>query len=209
MMLIGQFDSPFTRRVAITMRLYGMPFDHRPWSVFGDADRISAHNPLLRVPTLVLDDGIALVDSQAILDHLDGLVEPGRRLMPSEGHARAEAMRICAVACGIGDKAVALFYELRLHEAPSAFYVERCHRQIRDGLVWLEQAYAERPGPFWAGEALSQPDITVAAILRHLGEAHPDPARLDGYPRLAALAAMLEATEIFREISQPFVAPSA
>ena len=209
MILIGQFDSPFTRRVAITMRLYGLPFEHAPWSVFGDADRIRVYNPLLRVPTLVLEDGTALVDSQAILDHLDGLVEPERRLLPAGGLVRAEAMRICAVAAGIGDKAVALFYELRLHEAPSAFYVERCQRQIRDGLAWLEVAYATRPGPFWSGDRMSQPDITAVSILRHLGEAHPDLGRLDAHPRLAALAARLEATEIFQEIAQPFIAPSA
>ena len=54
MILIGQFDSPFVRRVAITMRLYGIVFEHRPWSTFGDAERIAAYNPLRRVPTLVL-----------------------------------------------------------------------------------------------------------------------------------------------------------
>ncbi len=53
MILIGQFDSPFTRRVAITMRLYGLPFEHRPWSVFGDSERLAAINPLVRVPTLI------------------------------------------------------------------------------------------------------------------------------------------------------------
>ena len=59
--LIGQYDSPFVRRVAIAMRLYGMPFEHRPWSVFGDAEKIAAYNPLMRVPTLVLNTGEALV----------------------------------------------------------------------------------------------------------------------------------------------------
>jgi glutathione S-transferase len=55
MFLIGQYDSPFVRRVAIALRLYGLPFEHRPWSTFGDADKIAPYNPLRRVPTLVLD----------------------------------------------------------------------------------------------------------------------------------------------------------
>jgi hypothetical protein len=74
MFLIGQYDSPFVRRVAIAMRLYGIAFEHRPWSTFGDADKIAPYNPLRRVPTLVLDDGEALIESAMILDHLDDLV---------------------------------------------------------------------------------------------------------------------------------------
>ena len=57
MILIGQYDSPFVRRTAIAMRLYGLGYEHRPWSTFGDAEKIRPYNPLLRVPTLVLDDG--------------------------------------------------------------------------------------------------------------------------------------------------------
>ena len=43
MILIGQYDSPFVRRVAIAMRLYGLPFEHKPWSTFGDADKIAPY----------------------------------------------------------------------------------------------------------------------------------------------------------------------
>jgi glutathione S-transferase len=71
MILIGQYDSPFVRRVAIAMRLYGLGFEHRSWSTFGEGDEIAAFNPLRRVPTLVLDDGEALIESTAILDYLD------------------------------------------------------------------------------------------------------------------------------------------
>ncbi|MBY0401208.1 glutathione S-transferase N-terminal domain-containing protein, partial [Myxococcota bacterium] len=110
MLLIGMYDSPFVRRVAIAMRLYGIGFEHRPWSVFRDAEQIARHNPLIRVPTLVLDDGETLVDSQAILDALDDLVGPERALMPAEGARRRRHLRICALACGLGDKVVSLIY---------------------------------------------------------------------------------------------------
>ena len=63
LILIGQYDSPFVRRVGIAMTLYGLPFTQQPWSIFGDADKIRAYNPLVRVPTLVLDDGDVLIDS--------------------------------------------------------------------------------------------------------------------------------------------------
>jgi drug/metabolite transporter (DMT)-like permease len=76
MILIGMFDSPFVRRVAVTMNLLKIPFEHRNWSVGKDFDRIREFNPLGRVPTLVLDDGESLIESAAILDYLDDLVIP-------------------------------------------------------------------------------------------------------------------------------------
>ncbi len=89
MILIGQYDSSFVRRVGIALRLYGIPFEHRPWSVFGDADRIRAFNPLTRVPTLVLDDGDVVVDSASILDHVDSLVPAERRGIRASPSRRA------------------------------------------------------------------------------------------------------------------------
>src|SRR6187401_1598713 len=81
--LIGQYDSPFVRRVGIAMTLYCLPFTQQPWSIFGDADRIRAYNPLVRVPTLVLDDGEVLIESHSILDYLDSLVPADRALFPA------------------------------------------------------------------------------------------------------------------------------
>src|SRR3981189_766162 len=111
MILIGQFDSPFVRRVAIALRLYGRSFEHRPWSTFGDADKRAPYNPLRRVPTLVLDGGEALIESTAILDYLDELVGAEKAVIADKGPARRQALRICALATGLGDKAVSLLYE--------------------------------------------------------------------------------------------------
>src|SRR5438105_15653630 len=80
MILIGQYDSPFVRRVAIAMRLYGIAYEHRAWSTFRQADKLSVYNPLLRVPTLVLDAGEVLIDSVVMLDYLDELVAPAKAL---------------------------------------------------------------------------------------------------------------------------------
>src|ERR1700739_10207 len=51
--LIDRYDSPFVRRVAIALRLYRLPFEHRPWSTFGEGDKIAPYNLLRRVPTPV------------------------------------------------------------------------------------------------------------------------------------------------------------
>src|SRR6201993_1863132 len=111
MILIGQFDSPFVRRVAIALRLHGIAFEHRPWSSFSDADKIAPYNPLRRVPTLVLDDGEALIESTAILDYLDELVGPEKAMIAARGAERRHALKICALATGLADKAVSLVYE--------------------------------------------------------------------------------------------------
>jgi glutathione S-transferase len=208
MILIGQFDSPFTRRIGIALKLYGLEFEHRPWSVFGDADLIRPLNPLTRVPTLQLESGLALVETGAILDYLDGMVPPEARLYPQAQPARAEAMRVAGLASGLSDKAVALFYELRLHAQVSDFYVERCAGQIRGTIAALEADRAARATPFWFGDRLGHADIAVVASLRHLVEAHPGLVNLPDFSALAQLCAECEAKAVFREISQPFIAPS-
>ncbi|MFO1068177.1 MAG: glutathione S-transferase family protein [Geminicoccaceae bacterium] len=208
MILIGQYDSPFVRRVGIALTLYGLPFEHRPWSTFGDADRIRPYNPLCRVPTLVLDDGTALVESHLMLDHLDHLVGPGRAMFPAAEPARHKALRIAGLATGLAEKSVSLFYEKRLHSEVSQVWVERCRSQIAAVLDVLEADRVARPGPWWFGERLGHADIAVACALRFLNDAHGGLVDMAGYPRLAAHAAALEATPAFQAISQVFIPPS-
>src|SRR5689334_1749737 len=119
MILIGQYDSPFVRRVAIAMRLYGVTFEHRPWSTFGDGDKLAPFNPLRRVPTLVLDSGEVLIESFVILDHLDELVGPAKAMIAANGEARRKALKVAALATGLADKAVSMFYERALHRETS------------------------------------------------------------------------------------------
>ena len=77
-------------------------YEHRPWSTFGDADKIAPYNPLRRVPTLVLDDGEVLIESAAILDYLDELVGPERAMIAASGPARRRRLKICALGSGLG-----------------------------------------------------------------------------------------------------------
>src|SRR5580700_2061629 len=148
MFLIGQYDSPFVRRVAIAMRLYGVKFDHKPWSTFGDAEKIAPYNPLRRVPTLVLDSGEALIESTAILDYLDELVGPEQAMIAERGPQRRHALKICALATGLGDKAVSLVYERVLRKEPSKIWVDRCETQVGGVLEVLEQERARVITPY-------------------------------------------------------------
>lgn len=208
MMLIGQYDSPFTRRVAITMRCYNLPFEHNRWSVFGNADELSQVNPLIRVPTLVLDNGEPLIETAAIIDYLDGLVPPDKRLSPQSQPARYLDQRIVSMASGISDMAVRLFYEVKLHSTPSESFVVRITRQLMGALQWLEQDRTRRAGDSWFGGSMTQADIAVTCTMQHLVQSHPHIGPLEKYPALQAHCSRHEALPLFREISQPFIPPT-
>lgn len=208
MILIGQYDSPFVRRVGIALTLYGLPFEHRTWSAFGDADKLKAVNPLMRVPTLVLDDGTALVDSHCIIDYLDSLVPPERAMFPRAEPERHRALRVAAIATGIGDKAVSIFYERRTHEQVSEFLVERCRSQVVSGIAALEADRAGRRGAYWFSDRIGHADIAVAAILRFIKDALPDLVSMSDYPALTAHCARLEALPVFQKVQQAFIPPT-
>src|SRR6516164_11438381 len=105
MILVGQYDSPFVRRVAISLGVLGLACEHDTRSVFSDFDAMRRINPLGRIPSLVLDGGEILIDSAAILDHIDETVGPDRALVPRSGAARRAALRRIALATGVIDKA--------------------------------------------------------------------------------------------------------
>jgi glutathione S-transferase len=201
MILIGQYDSPFVRRVALALRFYGLPFEHRPWSTFGDADKIAPFNPLRRVPTLLLGSGEALIESTAILDYLDELVGPEKAMMAAQGEVRRRQLRICALGSGLADKGVSLIYERVLRKDQLKLWVERCEIQIGGVIDMLEKERAAVKTPYWFGTSIGHADIMVACALRFVGEAHP--ALFDArYPALQAHAAGCEALPPFTEIVQ-------
>ena len=208
MILIGQYDSSFVRRVGIALRLYGHPFDHRPWSVFSDMDKIRPYNPLMRVPVLVLDDGDVLLDCNLMLDHLDRQAPGEKSLWPAQEPDRHRALKISGLATGLADKAVSLFYEYRLHEHVSPLWVERCKSQIAGALSALEEDRAERQSTYWFGEDFGHADIAVACAIRHVTESLPDLVAMQDYPALLAHCERLEAMAVFKEISQPFIPPA-
>jgi glutathione S-transferase len=209
MILIGQYDSPFVRRVGIALTLYALPFEHRPWSTFGDMQKVQGFNPLVRVPTLVLDDGVALIESHCILDYLDELVGPARAMFPESGTARRDALKVAALATGMGDKGVSLFYERLLHEQISDAWVQRCRTQIQGVARALEADRSQRTSPYWFGDHIGHADIAVAAVLRFIGEAHAGLLPAAEFPALADHAARLEALPVFQAIVQPLIAPAA
>src|ERR1700692_2275794 len=203
------FDSPFVRRVAVTMNLLAIPFEHRDWSVGKDFDRIREFNPLGRVPTLVLDDGDSLIESAAILDYLDDFVAPARALLPPSGRDRREALRAMSIAVGAAEKGVLQVYEsvFRPEEKRHEPWVDRCRVQMHGALAELERLAAGRGDRWLVGERMTQADVTTSCVFTFLCDA------LGGgtagvYPGLAGLTERSERLPEFCASKMAFAAPS-
>ena len=208
MILIGMFDSPFTRRVAISATLLGMPFEHRNWSVGKDFDRIREFNPLGRVPALVLDDGEALVESAMILDWLDQQVGHANELLPSHGDLRRKAQHLIALATGAADKGIHIVIEraFRPEEKRHAPWTDRCRVQVEGALTELDRLCAAAVDSQWLlGEAMTQADITLACYTTYLRDAVP--LDLSAFPALQARVQRCEALPVFQQFYVPFYTP--
>jgi glutathione S-transferase len=210
MILIGMFDSPFVRRVAISLNLLELPFEHRNWSVGKDFELIRQFNPLGRVPALVLSDGEVLIDSSAILDFLDEFAGPDRALLPRSGRERREALRIVAIAIGAAEKGVLQLYEMafRPEEKHHEPWMERCRTQMHAALAELDRLSQARSGEWMIGSRLTQADITASCVFTFLSDALKIDHSASTYPGLATLSARCEMLPAFRTVEATFSAPS-
>ncbi len=114
MQLIGMLDSPYVRRVAVSLTLLGVPFEHRPISVFRAFDAFAAINPVVKAPSLVCDDGEVLMDSTLILQYADSLADGKRRLMPTARGEMQHELRLIGLALAACEKSVQIVYERNL-----------------------------------------------------------------------------------------------
>ena len=209
MFLIGQYDSPFVRRVAIALRLYGLAFEHRPWSTFGDADKIAPYNPLRRVPTLVLDGGEALIESTAILDYLDELVGPEKAMIAARGPERRRALKDLRAGDRARRQGGQSALRARAAQGASKLWVERCEAQIGGVLEVLEK---ERAGDRYAvlvrrhasATPTSRSPACCALPARRIPRCFPPRA----IRRCRRMPRACEALPAFQEIVQPLIPPS-
>ena len=122
MQLIGYLDSPFVRRVAISMRFLGIGYEHRELSIFRNYDEIREINPAVKVPTVICDDGEMLIDSSLIIDYLETVIA-GRSLMPADAADYRNALQHIGVALVGMEKTAQLIYETS--QRPSGKHIQR------------------------------------------------------------------------------------
>lgn len=202
MILVGMPDSPYVRRVAVSLNLMGLPYEHQQVSVFRHFDRFRAINPVVKAPSFIADDGTVLMDSSLILDYLEAIAPVESRLMPAEVGARARALRRIGLAMAGNEKCVQIHYEKtqRPQEKSHAPWVERVTLQANAAFELLEPEVAALKGGWFGGARLDAADVAVATAWRfsqHYGKAEVDAAK---YPALAAWSARAEALEAFASV---------
>ena len=198
MRLVGLLDSPYVRRVAISLRLMELPFTHEALSVFRNYDAFAAINPVVKAPSFVTDDGTVLMDSALILEHLERLVAPGRSLTPQDTAMHTRALRIVGLALAACEKSIQIVYErnLRPPEKHHQPWIDRVQGQLEASYRLLEQEIAAAK-PWLFGNRPLQADVTSAVTWRFTQMELPGLIREHRHPALAALSAHAESTEAF------------
>ncbi len=199
-LLLGLYDSPFVRRVAVTMTYYGIPFEHVSLSVFRHMEAMRPLNPLFKVPMLTLPDGEKLYESAYILDYLDKQTEErgAEPLTPRSGAERRRVQQLMALAMVATEKAVAIEYERkRPPELQWPAWTERLRGQMRQALGMLE---AQLPGDWFVGNHLTQADISAVAGIGFIRFVLPQEWPAGEYPALERLVERLEASPAFKAV---------
>ena len=209
MILTGQLDSPFVRRVAIALHVYGVDYENSTISAFDDFGRLLAINPLGKVPALELDDGAVLVDSTLILDYLDRVAGDEKTLLANDLESRAKLLPHIGIAVGLAEKAVEYRGETvrRSPEKHDMARVERVMAQIAAALAWLE-AHTPEEG-FLGGGELTHADIASACAVAFIANKNAEHLAAQvketetGFSKLLAHTARCESLDAFRAAPFP------
>lgn len=206
MKLIGLYDSPYVRRVGVTLNVLGLRYDHVPLSVFSSYEAFAAINPVVKAPSLVTEDGdgVVLLDSSLILDYVSKLSDAGARLSPADLAGFARAQRLVGLALAACEKTVQIVYEHRLRPEDKRHqpWLDRVQGQLEAAYRLLEDE-AQSAQPWFFGADLTQADITTAVAFDFTSRMLPEALTPGAHPGLSALSARAEETEPFRAC--PFV----
>lgn len=199
MKLVGMLDSPYVRRVAISLRLLGLPFEHASISVFRGFEAFQRINPVVKAPTLVCDDGTVLMDSTLLLQYAECLA--GRSLLPAEPAALAHELQLIGLALAGCEKTAQIVYERALRPAEKRHdpWVQRVTGQLRAAYGDIEAALAARPLAV-SPDALGQGALTVAVAWTFSQSVVAEQLPAGEFPHLAAHAAACEALAVFQAI---------
>jgi len=197
MKLIGMLDSPYVRRVAISAKRLGIDLDHQSVSVFRHFEQFQQINPVVKAPTLVLDDGEVLIDSTLIIDYLEALAGPGNSLMPEYLNQRLRSLRLIGLALAACEKSVQLYYERNLRPAEIQFepWVERVEGQLAAAYSALERELELQP--LKTDGSIDQDGITLAVAWSFTCLVVPDQVDAWQFPLISAFTAYAEGLEAF------------
>jgi glutathione S-transferase len=197
MRLIGMLDSPYVRRVAISLQLFHLQFEHQSLSVFRTFPQFQKLNPVVKAPTLICDDGTVLMDSTLIIDYSETLAQP-RTLMPTALSARTRTLRLIGLALAACEKSVQIIYE-RGQRPPEKWHepwVERVTGQLLAAYEGLEHELGITTLPA-TSSTIDQAGVTLAVAWHFTQQMLPEVVAAERFPRLMAYSTLAEALPEF------------
>jgi glutathione S-transferase len=200
MKLVGMLDSPYVRRTAICLDALGLPFEHDSVSVFSTFERFRAINPVVKAPTLVLDDGSVLMDSSLILQYAENHLLAGRASLWSEDpRERQQQFVRVGLAMAACDKSVQLIYESQLRPAAAQHqpWKDRVRGQFGAAFARLE-SLTPADGDSGGIERLNHASIVSAVVWQCVQAMIADEVPAGAHPRLAQLSQQYESLSVFR-----------
>ena len=199
MQLVGLLDSPFVRRVAVSLLTLRVPFEHRPVSVFRGFDAFHRLNPVVKAPTLLADDGSTLMDSSLILQYVEAVAGRGS-LLPAEPAALLRALRRIGLSLAACEKTAQIVYErgLRPAEKQHQPWIDRVSGQLLAAFTGLEQELSAEPLDTASAQDLGQAGISMAVAWHFTQQMLPQVVPAAQFPQLVALSAAAEGLAEFR-----------
>ena len=144
-----------------------MPFEQHALSGFDNRAEVRASNPLGRIPALVLDSGETLIDSNAIIDHLDEVYGHDQPLTPRGGSDRRAVLKVAAMMMGACEKCLHAAYE-RNRRPPEKLHqpwIDDCIAQVKNAFVAVD-AMMDPKKPYLLLDRLTQADVTAVVAER-------------------------------------------
>lgn len=201
MKLIASLTSPYARKIRVVLMEKRIEVDLVEENVWAADTKVGLHNPLTKVPVLVLDDGTSLYDSRVIAEFLDGIT-PVSRLIPEGGRDRAMVKRLEALGDGITDAGIAIFLERKRDPAlQGGDWITRQMGKVESGIAAVARELGDRK--FCQGETMTLGDISVTCGLLWLEFRMPEIKWRETYPNLKSWVERLEARTSFMETKPP------
>jgi glutathione S-transferase len=191
-------DSPYVRRVAISLQLLRVPFEHASISVFRTFEQFRQINPVVKAPTLVCDDGTVLMDSTLIIEYAEALADSQKSLMPVSVEERQHALRVIGLALAACEKSVQIIYERQLRPAEKLHepWVARVTGQLLAAYEALESEERKRPLSV-TSETINQAGLSTAIAWHFTQQTLAEVVAAEKYPALMALSSKAEALAEF------------
>ncbi|MBN3859232.1 glutathione S-transferase [Neisseriaceae bacterium PsAf] len=201
MILIGMLDSPYVRRLAISLKIKAIDFELQPLSVFSNLEMMQTVNPLLKVPMLITNSGIKLWNSSLILEYIELVYHSKRKLLPSNQNLIEQSQSIISIVLAICEKAIQLYYEynLRPEQKQHEDWINRITKQLNSGLDLLDKSINLKNNNYLITDKILQADITLAVVLKFIEDKLPEVYTNLVSDPLQQFSQQMESLEVFQK----------